>query len=388
MENELEPNILFQTDKGIIRLELCGSFSSAYGYQVENQLDQCVHKLQNLLTKDKNFLSIDFKRIQRIDTLGGWLINKLIFQCEKEGTKTELLNVSEEQKILLKEVQYQDFFKDDIPAKKGFLNWILSLLEDIGKNVYSSYNDVINGISFLGEIVDSLFRGFRHRRGFRFPSIVTQMEVIAWQGLPIVALISFVVGGIIAQQGVFQLSYFGATAFTVDLIGILTLRELAVLLTSIMVAGRSGSAFTAEIGSMKMNEEIDALTVMGLNSIQVLIVPRLIALIISLPLLTFLASMASFLGGGLVCWIYGGISPDIFLARLQDSIGMNTFLVGIIKAPFMALVIGLIATIEGMRVQGSAESLGACVTSSVVKAIFMVIVMDGLFAIFFASINY
>jgi phospholipid/cholesterol/gamma-HCH transport system permease protein len=155
-----------------------------------------------------------------------------------------------------------------------------------------------------------------------------------------------------------------------------------------MVAGRSGSAFTAEIGSMKMREEIDALRVMGLDPIEVLIVPRIMALVIGLPLLTFIASIAALVGGALTTWVYGDISPDIFLTRLRAAVSLNTFMVGIIKAPFMALVIGIIATLEGLAVAGSAESLGQHVTSSVVKAIFMVIVLDGLFAMFFAAINY
>jgi phospholipid/cholesterol/gamma-HCH transport system permease protein len=166
------------------------------------------------------------------------------------------------------------------------------------------------------------------------------------------------------------------------------MRELAVLLTSIMVAGRSGSAFTAEIGSMRMREEIDALRVMGLDPIEVLIVPRILALVIALPLLSFLSAMAALAGGGVVAWVYGDISPDVYLSRLRTSIGFNTFMVGFIKAPFMALVIGLIATMEGLAVQGSAESLGRHVTASVVKAIFMVIVLDGIFAMFFAAIRY
>jgi phospholipid/cholesterol/gamma-HCH transport system permease protein len=174
----------------------------------------------------------------------------------------------------------------------------------------------------------------------------------------------------------------------VNLVGILTLRELGVLLTSIMIAGRSGSAFTAEIGSMKMREEIDALRVMGLDPVEVLVLPRILALVIGLPILTFISSMAALFGGGLVAWIYGGISPDAYLTRLQQAISMSSFMVGLIKAPFMALVIGLIASLEGLAVQGSAESLGRQVTSSVVKSIFMVIVVDGLFAMFFAAIRY
>jgi phospholipid/cholesterol/gamma-HCH transport system permease protein len=225
-------------------------------------------------------------------------------------------------------------------------------------------------------------------RRFRGPSLVHHLELIAFRGVPIIALISFLVGCIVAQQGIFQLRKFGATPFVVDLVGILTLREVGVLLTAIMVAGRSGSSFTAEIGSMKMREEIDALRVMGLDPIEVLIVPRLLALIIGLPLLAFLSDLAALYGGGLVAWIYGDVSPDVYLSRLRAAISLNTFLAGIIKAPFMALIIGLIASMEGLAVEGSAESLGRHVTSSVVKAIFMVIVVDGVFAMFFAAIRY
>jgi phospholipid/cholesterol/gamma-HCH transport system permease protein len=161
-----------------------------------------------------------------------------------------------------------------------------------------------------------------------------------------------------------------------------------VLMTSIMIAGRTGSAITAEIGSMKMREEIDALKVMALDPLEVLIIPRLVALVIALPVLTFLADMAQIGGGLIVSWLYAGVTPQSFLLRLQNAIGVNTFMVGLIKAPFMAIVIGLIASTEGMEVRGSAESLGRCVTSSVVKSIFMVIVMDGLFAMFFAAVTY
>ena len=188
--------------------------------------------------------------------------------------------------------------------------------------------------------------------------------------------------------GIFQLARFGATPYVVDLIGVLVLRELGVLLTSIMIAGRSGSAITAEIGSMNMREEIDALRVMALDPMEVLVLPRIVALMAALPILTFLADIAALFGGLLVGWVYGGISPEVFLSRLQVAIGVNTFLVGLIKAPFMALVIGLIASVEGFRVRGSAESLGRRVTASVVNSIFMVIVVDGLFAMFFAGVRY
>jgi phospholipid/cholesterol/gamma-HCH transport system permease protein len=171
------------------------------------------------------------------------------------------------------------------------------------------------------------------------------------------------------------------------MVGILVLREVGVLIVSIMVAGRSGSAYTAELGSMKMREEMDALRTMGFDPVEVLVLPRIVALLIGLPILTFLGSMAALYGGGLVSWVYGGISPEVFMARLDEAISGNTFAVGMIKAPFMALVIGVVSCLEGLHVEGSAESLGEKTTSSVVKSIFLVIVLDGVFAMFFAAID-
>jgi phospholipid/cholesterol/gamma-HCH transport system permease protein len=195
------------------------------------------------------------------------------------------------------------------------------------------------------------------------------------------------IGGIIAQQGIFHFRKFGADAYVVDMVGVLVLREIGVLIVSIMVAGRSGSAYTAELGSMKMREEIDALRTMGFNPIDVLVLPRVIALLCALPVLAFMGSMAALYGGGLVAWLYGGMSPAIFIARLREAISITHFEVGMIKAPFMALAIGMVACSEGLRVKGSAESLGLQTTTSVVKSIFLVIVLDGVFAMFFASIG-
>jgi phospholipid/cholesterol/gamma-HCH transport system permease protein len=200
-------------------------------------------------------------------------------------------------------------------------------------------------------------------------------------------LITFLIGSILAQQGIFHFRKFGADVYVIDMVGVLVLREVGVLIVCIMVAGRSGSAYTAELGSMKMREEIDALRTMGFDPIEVLILPRILALVIAVPILTFLGSMAALYGGGLVAWLYGGIDPVVFISRLREAISVETFEVGMIKAPFMAVIIGLVACVEGLQVRGSAESLGAKTTSSVVKSIFLVIVLDGAFAIFFASIG-
>ncbi|MBV1704764.1 MAG: ABC transporter permease, partial [Hyphomicrobiales bacterium] len=265
---------------------------------------------------------------------------------------------------------------------------LLDYLADMGAAMRMAGGDVVVGVAFLGRVVATVAAAAARPSRFRRTSVSHHLEQFGVRSVPIIALINFLVGGIVAQQGIFQLASFGAQPFAVDLVGILVLRELGVLLTSIMMAGRSGSAITAEIGSMKMREEIDAIVVMGLDPMETLVAPRAIALALALPLLTFVADMAGLFGGALVAWSYAGIPPVVYFARIKAAIGVSTFLSGLIKAPFMALVIALIATREGLAVGGSAESLGRRVTESVVKAIFMVIVIDGLFAVFFAAIDF
>ena len=242
-------------------------------------------------------------------------------------------------------------------------------------------------LHMLGAIGIALARVARRPLTFRLTSAVHQLDRVGWQATPIILLMTFLIGCIIAQQGFFHFRRFGAESYVVDMVGILILREIGVLLVTIMVAGRSGSSYTAELGSMKMREEIDALRTMGLDPVEVLILPRVLALIVALPVLTFLGAMSALYGAGVVAWFYEGMSPAIFVARLHEAITVTHFEVGMIKAPFMAFVIGVVACAEGLQVKGSAESLGLQTTTSVVKSIFLVIVLDGLFAIFFASIG-
>jgi phospholipid/cholesterol/gamma-HCH transport system permease protein len=327
---------------------------------------------------------LDLADVQRLDTAGAWLLDRTRQELDSNGVDTQFESVRPEFGILLKEARYRAFAA---PARRRGA-YLMALCADIGESVAGAGGDLVKAVAFLGAVVAAFGRSLTRPSSFRATSLVSHIETIAFRGAPIVLLINFLVGAIVAQQGIFQLRRFGATILVVDLIGILILRELGVLLTSIMIAGRSGSAITAELGSMKMREEIDALVVMGLKPVEVLIVPRILALIISLPLLTFLADMAAIAGGVLVSWFYGGITPKSFLALLPEAIAVHTFLSGVIKAPFMGLVIGLIACVEGLAVAGSAESLGRQVTASVVKSIFMVIVVDGIFAVFFAAIRF
>ncbi len=266
-------------------------------------------------------------------------------------------------------------------------NKIIGALAAVGRAGAGFGRDLMLFADMLGAVGVAALRVIARPREFRFTSTVNQFDRVAWQAVPIILLITFLIGGIIAQQGIFHFRKFGAELYAVDLVGILVLREIGVLIVAIMVAGRSGSSYTAELGSMKMREEIDALRTMGFDPIEVLILPRILVLIVALPVLTFLGSMAALYGGGLVAWLYGGMSPDIYISRLTEAISLTHFKVGMLKAPFMGLVIGIVACAEGLQVKGSAESLGLKTTASVVKSIFLVIVLDGLFAIFFASIG-
>jgi len=327
---------------------------------------------------------LDLGRIARLDTAGAWLIDRTRQTLDAKGIDARLESVRPEYEILLREARYRALA---VPRRPGG-SFLIRMLADIGQIVVSVGADLYQAMVLLGEVVAALGKSLASPSQFRATSLVFHLERIAWRGWPIVALINFLAGAILAQQGIFQLRRFGATIYVINLIAILILRDLGVLLTAIMTAGRSGSAITAELGSMKLREEIDALIVLGLRPADILIVPRILALVISLPLLTFIADMAGIAGGLLMSWAYEGITPWRFWTGLKTAISLHTFLSGLIKAPFMALVIGLISCVEGLAVEGSAESLGRRVTSSVVKSIVMIVVVDGLFAMFFAGIRY
>ena len=329
-------------------------------------------------------VAVDVGDVEAMDTAGAWLIDRSRAAMDAAGSHAAIVGARHEHAILLKEAAWREFER---PTPRR-VNFLLDPLTEIGRDVWLGFRDLFDGVAFLGRIVSSIGRSLSQPWRLRGTSIIAHIDAYAFQGVPIIALINFIVGCIVAQQGIYQLRRFGAATYAIDLIGILVLRELGVLLTSIMVAGRTGSAIAAELGSMKMREEIDALRVMGLDPIEVLAVPRILALLISLPLVAFIGDMAALFGSLLVCWGYEGINPTAYLDLLKEAIGFNTFAVGLIKAPFMALVIGAIAVIEGFATQGSAESLGRQVTSAVVKAIFMIIVLDGLFAVYFVAIHY
>lgn len=379
------PEINVVSDDAGAIVTLSGHWTSLTVARVDNQMRKLESGLaEKLSTK---LVKLDMGSISGLDTAGAWLVERLRVALSKQQVSVHIDNIRPSWTPLLEEVgaaveRYQ------LPEKPQRPFFMLSLLDKLGRFMYAARDDFLMSMHILGATIRGSQMKSGRGNGIGYAAIVNQIDRMGVGAIPVVLLMSTIIGAIIAQQGAFQLRYFGAEIFVVDLVGILVLREIGVLLTAIMIAGRSGSAITAEIGSMKMREETDALTVIGLNPVGVLVFPRLVALVIILPMLTIVADLAALAGAGFVAWSYSGIPPEAFLSRLRDAIVTSTYLAGLIKAPFMAMIIGIMASVEGMKVKGSAELLGRRVTSSVVKSIFVVIVVDGLFAIFYAAIEF
>lgn len=352
-----------------------------------------IHAVDRILRELKfgsaHKLIIDTRQTQEFDSSGAWLVERTRRAAQENGLEFEHQPADAHQSQLL-EVIRAGTLHDEIaisdtssPARAR-----MSVVGNLGRAVSHLGRDFIQACNIIGASLRGTAIKSGARGGIRVTSVVNQIDHMAIRSIPVIGVMSFLIGAIIAQQSAYQLKFFGEELLTINLVGILHLREIGVLLTAVMVAGRTGSAITAEIGSMKMREEVDALRVIGLNPIGVLVVPRLLALIIALPLLTLLADLAGLLGAMVVMWTYVGVEPVQFLESLRTAIDHTTLFAGLIKAPFMAFIIGLIATLEGLKVKGSAESLGQRTTSSVVRSIFAVIFIDGLFAIFYASIGF
>lgn len=353
-----------------------GAWTSDHANELERAVEDTVATYQKPAA-----VSFDLAGVERMDTFGALLFERLRRAWADAGIATTIQGVAPRYKILIEELAAADRGERPPPRRRE------AIIEHLGHSVVDSGKDALALLNFIGATIAAMLRVLLRPRTFRFTAMVNQIDRVGFRAVPIIVLITFLIGCILAQQGIFNFRRFGADIYVVDMVGVLVLRELGVLIVAIMIAGRSGSAYTAELGSMRMREEMDALRVMGFDPIEVLVVPRVLALVISLPMLTFIGSMAALFGAALVSWGYGGITPDVFLQRLKGAIDLDQFNVGMIKAPFMAGTIGVVACLEGMRVGGSAESLGEHTTASVVKAIFLVIVMDGLFAMFFASID-
>jgi phospholipid/cholesterol/gamma-HCH transport system permease protein len=378
---ELKPRIELAERDGVHHAVLWGNWTTRRVAAVDSTIRQ--------IEKNKAIksLRVDLSGVGRIDTAGAWLIERLLAAMRARGVEPDVSGGNEAVGILLGAVE-EAARRDGDSAPEPRPNIVLRVLEGLGRHMYMMAGDFMASMYILGATIRGSQMKAGRGHGVNVAAIVTQIDRMGVGALPVVVLMSTIVGAIVAQQGAYQLRYFGADIFVVDLVGILVLREMGVLLTAIMIAGRSGSAITAEIGSMKMREEVDALTVIGLNPVGVLVFPRLVALVIAMPCLTIAANFAALGGAIVISYYYSNISPAAFIDRLHVVIDLSTIFAGLIKAPFMALIIGIIGSVEGLKVGGSAESLGLHVTASVVKSIFVVILLDGMFAIFYAAIDF
>ncbi|PQP03686.1 ABC transporter permease [Pseudomonas frederiksbergensis] len=331
---------------------------------------------------------IDLNGLGALDTAGASLLVELL-GSERLGKFAEHpdCTLSSADRALLQTV-YCSLTDFCVPIKEPEISVGIQLLTRIGRAVDAIWQDTLQLLGFVGLILQTIASRLFFPKRWRLTPMVAHIEQTGLDAAPIVALLTFMVGAVVAFLGATVLASFGASIFTVDLVAFSFLREFGVLLTAILMAGRTASAFTAQIGSMKANEEIDAIRTLGLDPMELLVVPRVLALLVALPMLTFLAMLSGIVGGGVVCALSLDISPAMFLSLLQSDIGVQHFLVGIVKAPIFAFLIASIGCLEGFKVSGSAESVGAHTTSSVVQSIFVVIVLDAVAALFFMEMGW
>ena len=338
--------------------------------------------MRSLTLQGYKRVEIDCQALSRLDTVGAWLLLRTGRTWHAQGAAIEPVNVAEEYRELVHTIDYECHAPPvEMPPPPS----LAALLDRVGRGFWHAADQAYGLLGFFGLVVIELGATIMRPRKLRVAALVHQMEEIGLNSLPIVGLLSLLVGVVFAYQGAGELRRFGADVFTVNLLGVGVLRELGAMMAAIMVAGRSGSAFTAQIGTMKVNEELDAIQVGGLNLIQVLVLPRLLGIIITLPLLTFYSNMMGLLGGGIICYFDLGITTHVFLDQLRSAVSGGTFWLGLIKAPVFAFIIGLVGCHQGLQVEQNAASVGRHTTHAVVEAIFLVIVADAVFSIVFTT---
>lgn len=334
-------------------------------------------RLQNL---PDGVAKLDLSAIEHIDTVGAWLIYRT-----SRDRDAEIIGADNDAKRLIDAISGVD---ESEPIAAPRLSSVDRFLAEVGNGVIVAFTTLLQFLGFVGQVVKASFILMANPRRFRMNAVVQHFDMVGVRALGIVGLMSFLIGIVIAQQGAVQLRQFGAEVFTINLVGRLTFRELGILMTAIMVAGRSGSAFAAQIGTMKITEEIDAMRTIGVVPTEALVIPRVLAAIIMMPLLGIYASLMAVIGGGLLCWIVLEIPPDTFITRLREVTPMTDLWVGLIKAPVFGAIIAMAGCFQGMQVEGNSEQVGLKTTAAVVQAIFLVIVLDAFFAIFFSSIGW
>jgi phospholipid/cholesterol/gamma-HCH transport system permease protein len=327
---------------------------------------------------------VDLEAVTILDTAGAWLIYRTIKRLQQDGVTVETVGASDDQAMLLRQAGENDVLGEIAEAAAPSF---VGVVGDIGAAVISGLQGAVRVLSFFGMILTAVGRAIANPKRLRWTATVHQIELIGIQALPLVGLISFLIGVVIAYQAASILGDMNAEYLTVDMVTWVILRELGILLAAIMIVGRSGSSFTAQIGSMVMHEEVDAMRSMALDPIEILVVPRFLALLIIMPILTFYADMVSMVGAMTVAWIDLGIDPAAFIERAHNIMTGWDVGVGFVKAPVFGMIIATIGCYEGLRVTGSAESVGRQTTKSVVEAIFMILTLDAFFAVFFTTIG-
>ena len=325
-------------------------------------------------------VTIDLSNIDRMDTVGAWIVYRTV---RDRGAK--VIGASRDEVSLLQQVGEFDKPTRVIPDEPH--NFIAGIRE-LGEWVSESGTTLVGLLGFFGATLVGFANVIRRPRKFRLNAVVQRFDVVGVRALGIIGLMSFLIGIVIAQQGAVQLAQFGAEVYTINLIGRITVRELGTLMTAIMVAGRSGSAFAAQLGTMKITEEIDAMRTIGVSPVEALVIPRMIASVVMMPLLAFWSMLTALIGGGMFVWLSLSIPPLTYIQRLHDVIPITDMWVGIIKAPVFGFIIALAGCFQGMLVQGNSEEVGSRTTTAVVQSIFLVIVLDAVFAVFFSSIGW
>ena len=331
-------------------------------------------------------VTLDLAGIDRLDTAGAWLLLRTEHELATRGNAVEIRNLRSNFVPLLEHVRTGGMAT---PARhpRPPNHTIAGFLAQVGETTLGLLARIYSILSFSGLVCITVGEVVCHPRRLRLTAMVAQMEQTGVNAVAIVGLLLFLVGIVIAYQGADQLRRFGAEIFTINILGVGILRELGVLMTAIIIAGRSGSAFTAQIGTMRVTEEIEAMRTMGLDPVEVLVIPRLFGLLLTLPMLTLWANFMGLLGGCLMAWATLGIPIPLFIRQLQSALGDWTLWIGVLKAPFFATIIALIGCYQGFQVTRSAESVGRLTTLSVVESIFLVIVVDAAFSIVFSRLE-
>jgi len=371
--------ILASEEAGAVVLRAQGEWLVATAAELDR-------RLRSLSIPQGRRVTVDLSEVDRLDSSGAWLLLRTEHELATRGNQVELSNLQPRFEPLLEQVRARGV-TEPLPHPRPPHHTLPGFLERIGRVTVMLVGRALDILGFTGMVTVTILRLLRQPRRLRLTATLVQMEVVGLDAMPIVGLLSFLIGVVMAYQGADQLRRFGAEIYTVNLLGVSILRELGVLLSAIIIAGRSGSAFTAQIGTMQVNEEIDALRTLGLDPIEVLVLPRLFGLGLTLPLLVFYADFMGLLGGGLMAWGVLGINIPNFLTQLQSAVSETTLWVGVVKAPFFAAIIALVGCYEGLHVTRSAESVGRLTTQSVVESIFFVIVTDAAFSIVFSVLK-